>query len=76
MANILPNLAEKWDVSADASTYTFYLRKGVKWSDGTPFTADDIMFWWEDVELNKDLAPNPPAFMLIGGKPGKRDEGG
>jgi peptide/nickel transport system substrate-binding protein len=70
MANILPNLAEKWDVSADASTYTFYLRKGVKWSDGTAFTADDIMFWWEDVELNKDLAPSPPAFMLIGGKPG------
>jgi peptide/nickel transport system substrate-binding protein len=68
--DIVPNVAERWDASADATEYTFYLRKGIKWSDGTPLTADDIVFWWEDVELNTDLAPTPPGWMVVGGKPG------
>jgi len=41
---IVPNLAESWEVSADSRTYTFHLRKGLKWSNGTPFTSDDIAF--------------------------------
>jgi len=39
-----PWLAERWDTSADGKTYTFYLRKGITWHDGTPFTADDVAF--------------------------------
>ncbi|WP_186766949.1 ABC transporter substrate-binding protein [Devosia ginsengisoli] len=41
---IVPNLAESWEVSADATTYTFHLREGLKWNNGTPFTSADIAF--------------------------------
>ena len=41
---IIPNLAESWEVSEDARTYTFKLREGLKWSNGTPFTSADIAF--------------------------------
>jgi peptide/nickel transport system substrate-binding protein len=41
---IIPNLAESWEVSEDARTYTFKLRQGLKWNNGTPFTSDDIAF--------------------------------
>lgn len=39
-----PALAKSWETSKDSLTWTFHLRKGVKWSDGHPFTADDVMF--------------------------------
>ncbi|MBM7567513.1 ABC transporter substrate-binding protein [Paenibacillus sacheonensis] len=42
----IPGLAEKWDVSADNLTYTYHLRKDLKFSDGTPLTADDVAFTW------------------------------
>ena len=42
----------------------------MKWSDGQPFTADDFMFWYEDIYQNKDLVPTPTAEMSINGKPG------
>lgn len=41
---IEPDLAERWDISADQKSYTFYLRKDVKWHDGQPFTAKDVAF--------------------------------
>jgi peptide/nickel transport system substrate-binding protein len=43
---VLPDLAESWEVSPDARVYTFHLRQGVTWQDGTPFTADDVIFTW------------------------------
>lgn len=42
--NRLPRLATRWETSADGKTYTFTLRDGVKWSDGKPFTAEDVVF--------------------------------
>lgn len=41
---VVPSLAEKWDVTNDGKTWTFHLKKGVKWHDGAPFTAKDVAF--------------------------------
>jgi peptide/nickel transport system substrate-binding protein len=41
---VVPGLAEKWDVSKDGLTYTFHLRKGLKYSDGSPLTAADVVW--------------------------------
>ena len=54
---IIPNLAKSWYVSDDNLTYTFYLREGVHWSDGHPFTADDVLFTW-NCFFAKDLDPD------------------
>ncbi|MCX7841058.1 MAG: ABC transporter substrate-binding protein, partial [Anaerolineae bacterium] len=66
---IIPNLAESFQANADASEYTFKLREGLKWSNGKPFTANDIMFWYEDILLNKDLTPTIPTWLTVNDKP-------
>jgi peptide/nickel transport system substrate-binding protein len=48
----VPNLATSWEWSSDGTQLTMNLIKGVKWSDTTPFTADDVMFTWEDIILD------------------------
>jgi peptide/nickel transport system substrate-binding protein len=65
---IVPNVATGWEWSDDYKTLTLTLREGIKWSDGVPFTADDIMFWWEDVVLNTDLTPTPHTLLTRGGE--------
>lgn len=65
---IRPHLAKGWKVSPDRREWTFSLRKGVRWSDGAPFTADDIVYWWKDEQLK--LSSSPPAWMFSGGKQG------
>src|SRR5437660_3244810 len=52
---IAPNVAKGLETSADGRRTTLFLRKGMKWSDGAPFTADDFMFWYEAMYQNKDL---------------------
>ena len=42
-AEIVPGVAEKWDVSKDGTVYTFYLRTNAKWSNGDPGTAEDVV---------------------------------
>ncbi len=44
---IVPHIAKSWDTSEDLRVWTFHLRKGMKWSDGHPFTADDMVYWYE-----------------------------
>jgi peptide/nickel transport system substrate-binding protein len=65
---IIPNIAASYDVSDDRTTYTFHLRKGMKWSDGAPFTADDVEFAMVDVVLHDDFAPLASEWTA-GGKP-------
>ena len=68
---VVPNVATKWKIEDGGKTFTFYLRKGIKWSDGQPFTAEDIVFWYKEVLLNKDLTPTFPTWLTVDGKPGK-----
>ena len=56
-SGIVPNIAESWEISEDASEYTIHLREGIKWSDGEPFGADDIAFYINDILLNPELSP-------------------
>jgi peptide/nickel transport system substrate-binding protein len=66
-----PGLAKSWEIADDGKAYTFHLRDGVKWSDGKPFTTDDIMYVYEHVLLNKTLNPIFPGWLSSGGKPGR-----
>jgi peptide/nickel transport system substrate-binding protein len=69
-----PGLAEKWEFSPDNKQLTLTLRKGLKWSDGEPFTTDDILFWWNDIALNKDLTPAPPSEWVVNDEPMKLEK--
>jgi peptide/nickel transport system substrate-binding protein len=66
---VQPGLAEKWDFKPDGTELTLTLRKGLKWSDGEPFTTDDILFWWNDIALDTNIYPAPPSEWVINGKP-------
>jgi peptide/nickel transport system substrate-binding protein len=66
---ILPNLVSKWEFADGDKTVVLYFRKGLKWSDGNPWTVNDIIFWWEDIETNKDLSAAPHSEWVVNGKP-------
>ena len=55
--NIVPGQAETWEVSEDKLTWTFKLREGLKWSDGTPLTANDFVYSWKRVCDPNTAAP-------------------
>src|SRR5580704_10306988 len=55
---VIPNLAKSWDVSPDGLQWTFHLRQDVNWSDGTAFSADDVVFTFNDLIYNPDV-PSP-----------------
>ncbi len=63
-SEVIPHIAKGWESNDDFSEWTVYLRPGAKWSDGEPLTADDVMFWYNDILLNEELSPSPSGWMV------------
>jgi peptide/nickel transport system substrate-binding protein len=68
LRTIVPNIFEAWTVSEDGTTFTFKMRKGLKWSDGEPVTTEDVRYFIEDVWFNKDLNGAPMWQLRFDGK--------
>ena len=64
--DIGPGLVESWESNDDASEWTLHFRKGLRWSDGEPWTTADVMFWWQDLVLNEEHPAVPPDEMRSG----------
>jgi len=62
------NVLKGFKISGDYKTFTFYMREGLRWSDGYPVTTEDVQFTYEDVLLNDKLTPIFPAWLRDGGK--------
>ncbi len=60
------DVAEAWENNEDATVWTVHLRKGMKWSDGSPFGAADVTYFFTDVLGNKDLTPSVHRDYLTG----------
>ena len=56
LKTIVPSLIAGWEISDDATEFTFHLHEGMKWSDGTPVTTADVNFWWNDVATNTEIS--------------------
>jgi peptide/nickel transport system substrate-binding protein len=66
--NVVPNIAAGYQMSDDFTELILHLREGMRWSDGEPFTADDIIFWREQINLNAELA-TPSEVLTVDGQP-------
>ncbi|HSX14637.1 MAG TPA: ABC transporter substrate-binding protein [Candidatus Saccharimonadales bacterium] len=64
-----PDLATSWDISADGKTYTFHLRRGVKWHDGVPFTSEDVAFTLAAIQNPDSRSPVAPSWQGITADP-------
>lgn len=61
-----PELAESWEISPDSKRIVYTLREGLKWSDGEPLTADDVVFTFQDVFLNEAIPTGTRDILRIG----------
>jgi len=71
LQTVVPNVAKSWSWNDDYTVLTFVLREGHKWSDGAPFTAEDVVFWHNDLLLNPEVYEKTPDRWLFSGKPAK-----
>ncbi|MBN1315318.1 MAG: ABC transporter substrate-binding protein [Anaerolineales bacterium] len=65
-ADIQPDLAESWESTKDGLVWTFHLRQDVKWHDGEPFTADDVVFTYQAIQDEKNNSPSRGAYVVEG----------
>jgi len=63
-----PALAKSWEISEDGLEITFHLRQGLQWSDGEPFTADDVVFTFNGVIFNEDVRTDYRDVLLVEGQ--------
>lgn len=68
LETIVPNVAKGWEWNADFTQLTFFLRKGHKWSDGEPFTAEDVKFWYDNLALDPNVIEKPKDYVLVAGE--------
>ena len=66
---VIPDLAKSWDISPDGLQWIFHLRKDVKWFDGTFFSADDVVFTFNDLIYNPEIPSSSKDVLTINGKP-------
>ncbi len=60
---MVPNVAESFEALDDSSRFVFHLREGMRWSDGVPFTAKDVLFFWEEVLLTEATGNGPHSVL-------------
>ncbi len=68
LQTIVPNVAKGWKWNADFTQLTFFLRKGMKWSDGAPFTAEDVKFWYDGLATDTHVREKPKDYVLVAGE--------
>jgi len=66
---VQPGLAERWEWNEDGTELTLFFRKGLKWSDGEPWTVDDVLFWWEAIETDTNITAAIHSEWVVGGEP-------
>ncbi len=71
LQTLVPNVAKSWDWNDDFTELTVNLREGHKWSDGAPFTAEDIVFWYDNLMLDSNVIAETKDYALAGGQPMK-----
>jgi len=68
LTTIVPNVAKSWSWNDNYTQLTFVLREGHKWSDGQPFGAEDVEFWYENLALDPNVIESPKDYVLAGGE--------
>ena len=69
LQTVVPHIAKSWQWNDDFTQLTFNLRKGHKWSDGDDFTAEDIVFWYNNVQMDTNIIKSAPDRFMSNGKP-------